>query len=539
MLAWKRRIGDWTSQPRRFIMPLIRLLKRPLDIEEILGWVAVYREATGEWPTKISGGIAPSKFETWAAVDAALRRGLRGLPGGGSLAQLLTEKLGARNVQSLPCLTVEGILQWADEHHAKNAKWPTHESGPIPKSGGENWRNIDAALRKGLRGLPGASSVARLLAKHRGVRNRKALPPFTEVGILVWIDAHHQREGTWPKPRSGAVIEAPGETWLAVEMALRHGQRGLPGGSSLALLLAEKCGVRNNASLPALSIKQILSWADAVHDSTGSWPNINSGPIPDAPGETWNGINHALLRGSRGLYGCCSLAELLALKRGVRNQTSVPKLTRRLILVWADAHHRRTGQWPMQDSGTIQEAPEETWAAIDEALRSGLRGLRGGSSLPRLLAQHRKRRHIHEQPPLSQKKILRWADAHHLQSGEWPNVNSGEVLDAPGEKWDLIDNALRVGHRGLRGGSSLLKLLARKRGVRNPLCLPPLTEEQIVQWAQRHVERTGTKPSYYSGPIADAPGETWAGVDSDLRYGKRTLLGGSSLAKLLDKSLKT
>jgi hypothetical protein len=433
----------------------------------------------------------------------------------------------------LPPLTLEGILAWIDEHHTQKGEWPTQDSGPIANSDGENWKAINAALQKGLRGLPGGSSLARLLAEYRGVRNRKALSPFTEEGILSWIDAHHRQKGNWPHNDSGPITDAPGETWTAVEMALRHGRRGLPGGSSLALLLAEKRGVRNIWSMPSLSLEGILSWADAVHKRTGSHPNLNSGQILEAPGETWNGIDHALRRGSRGLSGGCSLAELLGRERGVRNRTSIPKLTRKLILSWLTAHRRQKGQWPTKDSGAIEGAPGETWAAVDEALREGLRGLKGGSSLARLLAQYGKRRHLHEQPPLSQKKILRWAQADQQETGEWPNVNSGEVLNAPGERWDLIDNALRVGHRGLPGGSSLLKLLARKLGVRNPLCLPPLTEECIIQWAKRHAETTGSRPAYKSGPIADAPGETWAGVDAALRYGKRTLPGGSSLAKLL------
>jgi hypothetical protein len=134
---------------------------------------------------------------------------------------------------------------------------------------------------------------------------------------------------------------------------------------------------------------------------------------------------------------------------------------------------------------------------------------------------------------LSKRKILVWADAHHERKGEYPNTNSGPVTDAPGERWDLIDNALRAGHRGLPGGSSLLQLLVKKRGVRNTANLPPLTEEGIRQWAELHFQCTGSLPKYYSGPIADAPGETWSAVDNSLRFGKRGLAGESSLAKLL------
>ena len=112
-------------------------------------------------------------------------------------------------------------------------------------------------------------------------------------------------------------------------------------------------------------------------------------------------------------------------------------------------------------------------------------------------------------------------------------MNSGPVYGVAGERWDLIDNALRLGQRGLAGNSSLARLLARKRGLRNPMDLPPLDERQILEWARIAKERTGSYPGYKSGSIMEAPGETWAGIDYALRCGKRNLPGGSSLARLL------
>jgi hypothetical protein len=99
----------------------------------------------------------------------------------------------------------------------------------------------------------------------------------------------------------------------------------------------------------------------------------------------------------------------------------------------------------------------------------------------------------------------------------------------------LIDNALRQGLRHLPGGSSLIRLLVRKRGVRNPAGLLDLSVEQILSWADAHFRQTGTRPKYDSGPILDAPGETWAGVYYALRYGGRNLRVGLSLAKLLNE----
>ena len=98
---------------------------------------------------------------------------------------------------------------------------------------------MDAALYQGHRGLPKGSSLAKLLAEHRGVRNAGDPPPFTLSEILTWIDAHKQRTGDWPRVRSGPIEESPDETWLRVDTALVRGFRGLPGGTSLARLIRE------------------------------------------------------------------------------------------------------------------------------------------------------------------------------------------------------------------------------------------------------------------------------------------------------------
>jgi hypothetical protein len=80
------------------------------------------------------------------------------------------------------------------------------------------------------------------LAQKREVPNYKNLPPLTEGQILRWADLHFQRTRTWPKRKSGPVVDALGETWARVDAALLVGLRGLPGGSSLHRLLREHRG---------------------------------------------------------------------------------------------------------------------------------------------------------------------------------------------------------------------------------------------------------------------------------------------------------
>jgi hypothetical protein len=221
-----------------------------------------------------------------------------------------------------------------------------------------------------------------------------------------------------------------------------------------------------------------------------------------------------------------------------------PPLTVEQILAWADAHHACTGRWPHNGSGPVAGVPGETWKAIDSALRGGYRGLPGGSSLVNLLRERRGKDRA--RPPLTVAKILRWADAHHRQAGAWPQSRSGPVTDAPGENWSALDDALRHGHRGLPGGSSLTWLLAqngredpaepRKSGRTRPPrppARPPLRVEQILAWADAHHARTGRWPTVASGPIPEAPGETWRAVSNALSHGFRGLPRGSSLPRLL------
>jgi len=366
-------------------------LQPALTEKQILAWADAHHRRTGSWPKPRRAGIVgATPGDTWRKVDTALRRGARGLRGGSSLARLLAAHRGVRNKGDLPPFVLKRILAWADAHHARTAKWPNSWSGPIAEAPGETWSAVNWALTEGLRGLPGGSSLARLLVEQRGLKDVKHLPRLKVQGILAWADAYFLRTRRWPTRTSGPIDEAPGENWQAVALALYHGLRGLPGGSSLARLLARERGVRNHMELPSLSIPEILRWADAHRDRHGTWPRSSSGPIPEAPGETWIKVHNALTDGCRGLPGGSSLARLLRSKRGVRSVAYLAPFTIDRILAWADAHRARTGRWPASRSGPIPEAPGENWQMVENALRLGLRGLAGGSSLARLLAGKRR-----------------------------------------------------------------------------------------------------------------------------------------------------
>jgi hypothetical protein len=296
-----------------------------------------------------------------------------------------------------PPLTEDHVLAWADQYHALTGRWPKKTDGPVRGAPNERWSAIDVALHQGHRGLRGGSSLPRLLAARRGVRNRMALPGFTIRQILRWSDDYRRRTGAWPQRESEPRTALPGtngDTWFAVDGALRTGRRGLPGGSSLAQLLAEHRGVRNVADLPRLSVRQALAWADAHRERAGRWPGLRDWrqEIPGTNGETWGNLMQAVALGLRGLPGGFTLFDLLTTRRGFRNINRLPPLTVPQILAWADAFRARTGTWPTCRSEP-QEIPGtggEKWFNVHQSLLKGLRGLPGRSSLSKLLARHRR-----------------------------------------------------------------------------------------------------------------------------------------------------
>ena len=377
----------------------------------------------------------------------------------------------------LPPYHVYTILAWTDAHHRRSGRWPSLNSGEIPEAPGETWRKVDGALRNGCRGMPAGSSLAKFLMRHgrRPFRQVQRHPArharLTVAQILAWSDEFYRRNGRWPGLFAGRIAGTHDETWQCINQSLRAGTRGLPGGSSLALLLEQWRGRRHGWHLPRFSVRGILAWADAYNRRHGAYPGLHSGAILEAPGETWQKVENALRNGSRGLPGNETLAQLL-----VRYRRRPPlsyrwrpprqaRLTVAQILEWADAFHRRHGAWPAVLSGRIAGARDETWQCVDDALRHGLRGLAGGSSLALLLQRRRGAHFKQHSAPLTIRGILGWADAHRRRTGRWPTVRSGRIREASTDTWLAVYTALYGGGRGLPGGDSLWRLLRRERGA--------------------------------------------------------------------------
>ena len=357
----------------------------PLTLDSILSLVDTHKTTYGLWPNS-NTRVPSAGGDTWSSINAALMTGLRGLPGGSSLAQLLRDRRDVRNPGLLLPLTVKTILVWGDEHRSRTGEWPKATSGRIEGTN-ELWRNVNACLFHGRRGLKGGASLARLLSEHRGVRNMKGLPHFTIKCILSWADLYFTAHDAWPARDSGSIPGTP-DTWQRVDSALLEGIRGFKGKSSLAKLLQKYRRVRNKKNLPPLTLSEILSAAGRYHRKTGEWPNRRSRNKAAAP-DSWEAIDGALCGGLRGLPKGWTLARLLFTKRGVHCQRYPAELRVSEIIRWAKRYEKTHGRWPGLKSGLV-EGTQHSWTGIDFALAKGRRGLPGGSSLAKLLNAYRR-----------------------------------------------------------------------------------------------------------------------------------------------------
>jgi hypothetical protein len=100
----------------------------------------------------------------------------------GITRQAVQQLLTPRRRSDVRQLTEALILQLADEHYAATGEWPLTRSGAVQGREGLRWSHLDGALRHGYHGLRGGSSLPRLLAKHRGVGQRRGRPPSRANG---------------------------------------------------------------------------------------------------------------------------------------------------------------------------------------------------------------------------------------------------------------------------------------------------------------------------------------------------------------------
>ena len=406
-----------------------------------------------------------------------------------------------RNTVAPPKLTVQQILDWADGFFRRHREWPHSNSGPIDEAIGETWCAIDNALNQGRRGLPGNSSLARVLAQCRGVFRASQEPTLTLEQILAWADAWHERVGDWPSNRSDRVPGPSGIRWSYVDDALRTGRCDLPGGSSLARLLAAERGCAASAARQGSARKRSSSGPISIFGAPARGRRATPARFSDIRKTLGATSNNASGVPDEG----CQAAHRWLTFSPSAGEGGIAVASRRSALTTSSP-----GPTPFMSGPalgrSITRGPSQRCLARRGApfiLRSanGCRGLEGGSSLARLLTERRGVYNPQGERVLSEQQILGWADAWRARVGRWPTRDSGVIPGAGGMTWGAVAQALREGTCGLAGGSTLGRLLTSRRSVRRTPRVPHLTEDQIVAWADEHYRRTHTWPKVLSGPI--------------------------------------
>jgi hypothetical protein len=139
--------------------------------------------------------------------------------------------------------------------------------------------------------------------------------------------------------------------------------------------------------------------------------------------------------------------------------------------------------------------------------------------------------------PLTEQYICDRGEEYFTTNGRWPNSKSGIVIGGnPKDSWLAYDCALRVGARGLPGGSSLSDVFEKKFSVRRRRGASrfSLTDEQILERAMEHMSKTGKLPVIYSGKVhGGLPGDTWADYHLWLKFQMKGLTAGMSLPRFL------
>lgn len=136
-----------------------------ISIEDILESARLHKENSenGKYPSELSGEVkwGPLKGDNWRTISMRLRLGQLGLPAGSSLSKLLLEH-GMTND-----ITEDQIWECAELHkqNSEDGKYPTADSGKVlwgPLKG-KTWGAINNALSRGSLGLPGGSSLSKLI----------------------------------------------------------------------------------------------------------------------------------------------------------------------------------------------------------------------------------------------------------------------------------------------------------------------------------------------------------------------------------------
>ncbi len=448
------------------------LTKIPLNEKTILEWIDKFYAKHNKWPTQNSGKIDDVENETWMGVSQSLLNGYRGIKNKISFANFLKKHRGVKNLANLDDISIENIVFWAKDHYSKTGKYPRNNSGVILINTNESWAGIDDALREGRRGLPKTSLVK--LLEQEGLdfaKSKIGRKDLSDEIVKRYISDYFNKNSKYPLATSNEIIPNSNNTkWSDIAQALSKGLRGLKPGRTFAIFLKDNFGYINpddNYNREIITEDMILSKADEYFEQKGKWPKTDSGNIAGFD-ITWRTINERLKSGNLGLRASGGLASLLFEKRSVNfagKHKSKKNFTDEYVLQLCDAFYEKNNRYPnSKDRDKLVDGEKFNWRVIVSAYSKGRRGLKKGMSIAKLLKKNRNviNKYSNQKPKLSIKEIKFWIKEY-IKDNDKPPVASEKknVKGQIDENWHNLDNALRIGLRGLPRGNSLAKLVKK------------------------------------------------------------------------------
>ncbi len=290
-----------------------------------------------KWVSQASGPVMNCPGDTWSAREAMLIRGGRGLEGGSSISQLITER----------------IRTAGEKYKEQHGEYPHRNVGAFADDPRLTWADIDDA-HQNRHGIAKSSL-------HRVFHGD------TLTKDVIWRDVLDELAVSDPKEwvrRTGNVMNCPGDTWNARDTILFKGGRGLEGDSSITQLIAER----------------VRAAGERYKEEHGTYPDRDSGTFAEDPRLTWVDLDDAFLNNK-------------GAKSSLHRVFHGDALTKNMI--WRDVLDELAAsdikKWASQKSGPVMNCPGDTWSTRCQMLIKGGRGLEAGSSLSQEISQNMER----------------------------------------------------------------------------------------------------------------------------------------------------
>jgi hypothetical protein len=521
-----------------------------LSEDEILAAATAFIKVIGRAPHSKDGDASKyfKRPESWVKVDEALRRGLRGLKGGRTLLMFLVEhglrarpqKFGGENRGRVNRHTVITGMKAFMFDHGTIPK--TNMDEPMHYLGFETtWRTLNLAMAQGrIEGVPEGYGLKKLAAEE-GLLHPPKMP--TETEITAALQAHLNRAGCLPHLGDSTFPDLPRgylDTWSKVfsrwgrkrlgrgetsgEFLVRHGFQ-TPKEPRPVVHLPPPTEITESAMLGhLLKVKKAV---DRYTQISGWRPGVVF--TLDGVDMTCQRIDTLLRNGGNGLPGGDSL-EAFALRHHLNR-------TEESIALAMDRSRVRTGLWPssLSEDASKDFGWPESWSLVDCWLRNRGSSVRKFRESRFGIGQLSKNSAAISESPLDDAKILAAADAYADDHGGLPTDKSGDASKYFGFQitWAQVQSAIRLGYRGLPGGDTFSRFLARHRLDRlsytrgRLINRRPLSETSLLAAVDAFQSEHGRCPRQKDGDASKFFGqqETWAGVIAAHGLGGRGLRG--------------